>query len=470
MAQRQPTASPICSVLRSDVRSCGRSLLSMSLPPQSGWLCWGLLLCCLATGCRSGQQLATARDQYYHGAFSESLTTLQSIRDSNKKSSVVSDLDLAMVHLAAGETDEAESLLLDARGTLDENQAVDPVAGTISYITDDTHRQYRGWGYEQVMIRAMLTLASVMSDAVDAEAYALQAQEKQQKLQQAAIDAGTLDADKHYQPLAFAPYMRGVLRETNYRDYDDASRAYRLVSEIQPSFAPAEVDIARADSGTHSQPGHGVLYVFALVGQGPQRVAKKAPVTSDVLLVADRIVSAVGKYSVPPTMAPIEIPAVAIPDTPIDTVYISAGDQSLGLTQTITDIGQMAVQQYEAEKTDLLVRAVARRIVKKSAVAAGKDAFGIQDPMLQLIVDLAGSAWEATEKTDTRCWSLLPREIQVLRAELPIGTHTINLQAFGRGSPLQLQPMARTVEIEDGRNTYLLATAPNDRVIALAAR
>ncbi|QDV55976.1 hypothetical protein Mal33_19550 [Rosistilla oblonga] len=435
------------------------------------WCLVGLaLLCCLPAGCRGGMQLTTARNQFYHGAFDDSQATLEKIKESDRKASVVSTLDLAMVHLAAGETDAAEQLLLEARGTLDENQAADPVAGTISYITDDTARQYRGWGYEQVMIRAMLALTSMMSDAVDAEAYALQAQSKQMELQQAAIDAGMLDADKHYQPLAFAPYVRGVLREMNYRDYDDASRAYRLVSEIQPSFAPAEIDIARAESGVHCQPGHGVVYIFALVGQGPQRVAQQAPVTSNVLLLADRVVSAVGKYSVPPTMAPIEIPAVAIPETAIDTVFVMADDQPLGLTQSITDVGQMAVQQYEAEKTDLLVRAVARRIVKKSAVAAGKDAFGIQDPMLQLVVDLAGSAWEATEKTDTRCWSLLPREIQVLRAELPVGTHNISLQAFGRGSPLQRDPTARTIEVEDGRNTYVLATAPSDRVIAAAAR
>jgi len=42
-----------------------------------------------------------------------------------------------------------------------------------------------------------------------------------------------------------------------------------------------------------------------------------------------------------------------------------------------------------------------------------------------LAVDLAGVAWEATESADTRCWGLLPDQIQVLRVELPAGRHEI---------------------------------------------
>src|SRR5688500_3440388 len=35
--------------------------------------------------------------------------------------------------------------------------------------------------------------------------------------------------------------------------------------------------------------------------------------------------------------------------------------------------------------------------------------------------DALGVAWEATENADTRCWSLLPDKIQVVRLELPAG-------------------------------------------------
>ena len=41
-----------------------------------------------------------------------------------------------------------------------------------------------------------------------------------------------------------------------------------VVSAVRPQFAPAAADLARASGGAHSAPGHGVLYVIALVGRG----------------------------------------------------------------------------------------------------------------------------------------------------------------------------------------------------------
>jgi hypothetical protein len=78
-------------------------------------------------------------------------------------------------------------------------------------------------------------------------------------------------------------------------------------------------------------------------------------------------------------------------------------------------------------------------------------------------MDLGGIVWEATESADTRCWGLLPDRIQVLRLELPAGEHQVGLRAdAGFVPPAESQ---RTVRILDGRNTYLLATLVDGRLI-----
>ncbi|MEX0714553.1 MAG: hypothetical protein WD278_19610, partial [Pirellulales bacterium] len=81
------------------------------------------------------------------------------------------------------------------------------------------------------------------------------------------------------------------------------------------------------------------------------------------------------------------------------------------------------------------------------------------DSLLNLALDVGGIAWEATEAADTRCWGLLPRSIQVVRVELPAGEHTVALQAASRGYP-RGRIYRQTVQIQDGRNTYLLANFP----------
>ena len=90
---------------------------------------------------------------------------------------------------------------------------------------------------------------------------------------------------------------------------------------------------------------------------------------------------------------------------------------------------------------------------------------GIQKGSLTgLAFDVAGIAWEGTESADTRCWSLLPDKIQVLRIELPEGEHDVTLRPVmghsgGRSGP------TRRVRIADSRNTYLLANFPDTQLV-----
>ena len=50
-------------------------------------------------------------------------------------------------------------------------------------------------------------------------------------------------------------------------------------------------------------------------------------------------------------------------------------------------------------------------------------------------VDLLGVAWEASERADTRCWALLPDQIQVLRVELPAGQQRVRSRRSTRWAP-----------------------------------
>jgi hypothetical protein len=77
---------------------------------------------------------------------------------------------------------------------------------------------------------------------------------------------------------------------------------------------------------------------------------------------------------------------------------------------------------------------------------------------------LAGIAWEATESADTRCWGLLPDTIQVLRVELPAGQHEVDLQPLVSLNAAGHR-QAQSVEIANGRNTYLLAVVPDNQVV-----
>lgn len=428
-------------------------------------VCFLILLC---SGCRSGwSSLQQGREAFYAGDFEAARVPLAATMAKDRKLADVARLELAVVELAAGRPTAADALLRESRDTFDQRDPPEVMPSVRSVLTDERDMPYDAASYEDVMIRSLLSIASLMSGSGDAESYAMQAQMRQQQLAVAAEQRGLENVGQVYQPLALAPYIRGVIREATHHDYDDAARAYQLVAQWEPQFMAASMDVARASEGTHSQPGHGVLYVFAMVGRGPQRVADVAEATGPALLIADRIVAASSDYAIPPTLAPIPIPRVSVPHSRVTAVGLRVNDGPQIHTAALTDVGRLAVTQIEAEMPWTVARGVVRRVVKKAVVTASVKSVSGGNGALEFGGSLLGSVWEATEKPDLRCWSLLPREIQVLRIELPAGRHRLSAAAIG--AVASSSRVETDVVIRDGTNAYLIAFAPDDHVTAVVA-
>jgi uncharacterized protein len=143
------------------------------------------------------------------------------------------------------------------------------------------------------------------------------------------------------------------------------------------------------------------------------------------------------------------------------------GGRLFGATQTLTDVGALAVHQQQAEMPWTIARAVVRRATKETTVAKTGDALGLDGAVGSLFHFAAATAWSSTENADLRCWGLLPREIQVFRAELPAGQHKINLQPLSyHGNALSVGPI-KTVDIRDGVNQYMIVLAPGATLYAV---
>ena len=418
-------------------------------------------------GCSTyGQRVEQVRANYYGNQLAEASAALAAAREKNRAQADVLQLDQALVELSAGNAARCEKLLREVRDRFDALEG--PAAGEValSYLTDDNRLAYDGEDYEKVLIRAFLALSNLLHDGGDAEAYSLQTIDKQEQIITAAAQPEKENPKTNYQRVALAPYLRGVLREATHRDYDDAERSYTSVVSWQPGFRTAQLDLERAAHGTHSRSGHGVVYVFALTGRGPHKIEAVEVPSSAALLVAGEIVSAVGHQTVAPNVAPVKVPLVVAQRSRVHAVSVSVGNQPLGTTETITDITQLAIGQYQAIYPQVIARAVARRCVKKGTLYGVKEATGVQKGSLTgLAYDLAGIAWEASESADLRCWSLLPDKIQVLRVELPAGEHDLDLRPLGPANTPLAAPAKSRVRVADGRNTYVLANFPDGPLV-----
>lgn len=429
----------------------------------------GFLLFWLAatTGCATyAERTLKFRNAYYDNQLDQAKTAAESQLKYEWTSADLIRLDEAMIDLAAGDAKQAEQKLRVVRDHFDELEGSSLVEVAASYLTDDNRRSYCGEDYEKVLIRGMLALSNLMHDGGDAEAYSLQLIEKQDQIIAAGVNKKGENPKSDYQRVALAPYLRGVLREATHLDYDDAERSYTSVVSWQPTFRPGRFDLDRAAHGQHSLPGNGVLYVFALTGRGPYKEEATEVASTVSLLIAGEIVSAVGDQTLPPNVAPVKIPKVVARRGGTAAVGIDVGGQLAGVTETITDVTQLAISQQEAMYPTIIARAVARRILKNGVIYGSKEAVGIEKGSLTgLAVDLAGLAWQASESADTRSWGLIPDKIQVLRVELPAGEHDISLKPLNPGGTIIGRAAKQHIRIANGRNTYLLASFPDSQLV-----
>lgn len=417
---------------------------------------------CLASlGCSThAHRLANPRQSFYANDLQTAHAQLTKLNEKPKSDATVVELDLAMVELLSGDAASAEQRLRVIRDQWDHLEQGSLVEAAASLVTDDQRRAYSGEDYEKLLVRVMLTMASLMQDGIDAESYSLQTLAKQAELVERAKGRWDEAIDESYCIPPIAPYLRGVLREATLSNYDDAVRFYRQTEQLLPHAPFLAEDILRAEHGVHSQPGNGVVYVIAMVGRGPYKVEVAERATQQAMLIADQILSSVGEYSVPPTLAPIKIPQIVSPAKPFDLVGVEVDGVPVSTTLPIADLHHLASDSYAAKLPEVMARTVARRVIKKGAVYAAKDQLKASSEIASLAMNAAGVLWEATESADTRCWGLLPREIQVLRLELPSGSHVLNLEPVTAGRPVAATcPVA--VDVTDGRNTYVLSYWPD---------
>jgi len=448
-----------------------------------------LTVLCFLTGCASfGERTAKIRSEFANGNIEKTNAEIEKALKQRKRSDADTlKLNQAIVALSSGKPKEAETLLREVRDRFDqiEREREKRVAEkAVSMLLDDNTVSYSGEDYENVLIRVFLALSNLMYDGTDAPAYARQVGYKQNEIIRKGEMKDPKNADKtvnpkaeSYRQVAIGQYLIGVMQEATYRNHDDVIRAYEAVNTWEPGFSQGWHDLQRARRGVHAQPGNGVVYVFALVGAGPYKAQKNSEVLHDAQILTTFLIAMLSSRPTLPDFSPIMIPTIVRPRETVSALSVSISGKWQGQTETLTDIGRMAEEQFEAVKPQIVARAVVRRTLKKGILYGSKELLDV-NPWVGLAMDAGAMVLQSLETADTRSWNLLPAEIQVVRLEVPAGEHQLTLQPMSRVFSMARRgyivsetsmrtgsPYSRTVVVEPGRNTYVLANFPGDELV-----
>ena len=457
-----------------------------------------------SAGCQTWQKSHEAAIAHFGaGDLEISRTALQESQQKFRSEKQLLELDQGILDLASGDVRQAENRFRTLRHELEDLEQKDMTEQASSMMTDGRAVAFSGRDFERRMILNMALLTSVLGDSQDAFAYSIQVTEAAKARRMVLADAGKKTADATAvaaaspdgatasdvtpasfaseikptamvpspldQPLAFSAYLAAMVQSEQPSRYQETQQALDDVGFWNPAFSRHVAASSSGDFGVRCQPGHGTLHVITLVGKSPRWVSESANATSASLLIADRIISFTGKHTLPPTIAAVKIArpepcGSSLPVGSVRCLVTLAGTSSDSAPtpitfSTIVDLNEVAESSYHEHRDELIAQAIARRVLKKGAVYVLKETQKIhRNSLVDLGVNVAGVAWEAMEKADTRSWRLLPARIDIARTELPAGDWSTSLQLNGYHAHGSAQSIP--IHIENGRNTCIVVLIP----------
>lgn len=221
--------------------------------------------------------------------------------------------------------------------------------------------------------------------------------------------------------------------------WDDANIDYNLMLAAfkeQPhiyGFEPPRVEYQASDGA--------LLSVVSLVGLAPVKEALNLRIRTDKDLdLVQVLYDGPGKEDTEYAHFPIDIgedfyfkfaiPQLAERPSQVARLEILVDGMPAGELQLIEDVGSVARETFQAKKSMILIRTVARAVFKGLAAHKMKeeaDTGGLTGWLKKAAIDVVT---DLSENADLRCSRFLPGRIYIGDFEIPPGVHDVELRYF----------------------------------------
>jgi hypothetical protein len=262
----------------------------------------------------------------------------------------------------------------------------------------------------------------------------------------------------------FAYYLSALVYEF-YGEYNDAYIDLKKVEELRPGVPCVENDLLRMGelsgltedvrsweeklgrSARFLQRGEeGEILIFFECGMAPRKEEIKIPLPVPTVGI---LALAFPKYRAVPS--PVERAALYGPEGSLE-----------GETYVLTDIDAIAMRDLQDELPILVLKQVLRAAAKGAvANTAGREG-GILGALAANVYNIV------SEQADLRCWTTLPKNIQVARLPLRSGVRDL-VFALEDASGARLQEHPFSVEVLPGQRIFVDARTGTQGLISFHA-
>ncbi len=371
-------------------------------------------------------------------------------------------LDSGLAYHYASRFQESNQRLTDAEDAADElfTRSISRAAGSL--LLNDNVLEYAGEDYEVLYTNLMKALNYVAFDEFDDVFVEIKrANEKldllEQKYRKAAEEFSQnsqgdgqevkIDYDVkkvRFNNDAFARYLsmhayaaEGKLDDARI-DYDLLHRAFQE--------QPYVYDFDVPDVKYHS-PDKAILSIVGLAGLSPVKEALELRIRTDKDLDLVQVLytdpktgeSEYGHLPMPVSedyYFDFSIPQIVSRASFISRVRVTSNGQAIGELQLLEDVGAVAKETFQAKKSLIYLRTLARAIAKGLAAHKAKeklDTGGLGGWLKKAAVDVAT---DISENADLRCSRLLPGRIYVGDFEIEPGVYDLTIEFLDENGDL----------------------------------
>lgn len=418
----------------------------------------------LLVGCGS---MATRKDFYepitaqvQSGAYDKAVSGLEAAREAGKygnKDRVVYYVDAGLAYHYVGQYDSSNARLHEAEYAAEELFTKSISKAALSLLLNDNALDYAGEDYEILytnLIKALNYLGQ--NNFEDAFVEIRRANLKLEQLENKYADAAqmfqrTTDEDEEavkidyeakpvrFHNSAFARYlsMHMYAATGKYSDADLDHDLLRHAFSTQPFIY--DFDLPEV---TYQSDDGAVLSIIALAGLSPVKEALNLRIRTDkdldlVQVLYDDPDMEGAEYGHLPMEVnedyyfKFSIPELVDRPSSIGHVEVYASGQFLGTLQLLEDVGLVARETFEAKKSLIYLRTVARAVAKGLVAHKQKEDADDEGSLGGWLAKLAIDAvMDVTENADLRCARLLPGRIFVGDFVLAPGRYDLAIDFF----------------------------------------
>lgn len=410
----------------------------------------GLLVCAAiyVSACATYSQHATDMRGSLQAGRPDLALKLEEQKDP-EQADVLACMEIGMLRQMTGDYENSNRIWEIGKRHIEALYGVSISESLGSVTINDATRSYDGQRFEQVLLHAYMAMNYLMLEDLDAA-----------RVEMLQADVKMREWGEQPEEDAFVRYFSGIIYEA-LGENDDALIAYRKARDVylatrneQGIDVPVllKKDLLRllARQGLWNEYRR-LKDDFGLASYRPSKIGGRF---GELVVVLNNGLAPIRSESAIMTFSPdvsdnvrIAIPVYKEPPQRLKTARVVVGDSMFWL-EIVENIDSLARHSLEDEMPLIMTRALARAVIKYKSQkkAQGKNSLA---GFLMTVTNLA------TERADTRSWTTLPQEIQMVRVPVPVGSQPVRIELVNSAGRV-VDTIDEVVTVRPGQRSFII--------------